>query len=130
MKKLFALAALMCTVFLPSEAFSEELKLSLTVEDVQPELTANYTAVNAQKGVSIDAVIITATKGANLTWSVTPALISGLTSRISGDKFVISGAPAGGTKGVYTYTITATNSKGSATQNITLTVSGRTSAKT
>ena len=80
MKKLFALSALVLVVLLSSAAFSEELNLSLSVEDVQPELTANYTAVNAVKGESIDAVIITATKGANLTWSVTPALISGLSS--------------------------------------------------
>ena len=125
MKKLFALSALVSMVLLSSEAFSEELNLSLSVEDVQPELTANYTAVNAVKGASIDAVIITATKGANLTWSVAPALISGLTSRISGDRFVISGAPAGGTKGTHAHTITAANTKGSATQTITITVSGQ-----
>ena len=125
MKKLFALSALVCMVLLSSEASSEELNLSLSVDDVQPELTANHTTVNALKGASIDAVIITATKGANLTWSVTPALISGLASRISGDRFVIYGAPANGTKGTHSHTITAKNSKGSAAQTITITVSGQ-----
>ncbi len=62
MKKLFELSALVSMVLLSSETFSQELNLSLSVEDVQPELTANYTAVNAVNGASIDAVIITATK--------------------------------------------------------------------
>ena len=88
--------------------------MSLSVEDVQRELTANYTTVNALKGASINTIIIiTATKGANLTWSVTPALISGLSYRISGDRFVIYGAPANGTQGTHAYTITTKNSKGS-----------------
>ena len=126
MKKLFVLTALVCTLPLTCEAFGgEQLKLSLTVEDVQPELQANYTAINAVKGASIDAVIITATKGSNLTWGMTPSLIAGLASHVDGSSYVISGVPANGTKGVHTYRITAANSKGTVSQDITINVSGQ-----
>ncbi|MBQ7593625.1 MAG: hypothetical protein IJU48_04640, partial [Synergistaceae bacterium] len=73
MKKLFAIILfLACINFSSSDLFAEELKLSLNVPDIAPELEANLTSINALKGSSIDTIIITATKGNNLTWSVNP----------------------------------------------------------
>ena len=126
MKKLFAIIILLaCINFSSSDLFGEELKLSLNVPDIAPELEANVTSINALKGASIDTIIITATKGNNLTWSVNPLLFSGLTHQVNGNKYVINGVPSTGTKGSHSYRITASNSKGTATKDITINVTGQ-----
>ena len=98
--------------------------ITVKVNNVAPVLTVNHDNITANKGKAIEAIIVTATSGQNITWTIDKALPVGLTYTTSDNTFTISGTPSAGTKGTYTYAITAMNEIASATQSITIDISG------
>ncbi|MBQ3455213.1 MAG: InlB B-repeat-containing protein [Synergistaceae bacterium] len=86
-----------------------------------PVLAETSLTLKAFKGQPA-SVTVTATEGAEIEWSVTTGLPSGLGFSGSGKSAAISGTPQLGTSGTYSATVTATNPKGSAAANVAITV--------
>jgi len=93
--------------------------LKITVNDVVPNLTYSPSAAVFTKGLAITPLVPANGGGAVVTWSITPALSTGLA--FSASTGTISGTPTA-LKATTAYTVKGTNSGGSATAVVTLTV--------
>ena len=94
------------------------------VENVNaPVLESTYT-ITATEGTPITDLVITPSAGEYLTWSISGVLPTGLTASSTDKTFTISGTPEIGTAktDAYTYTLKATNSAGTATATINITI--------
>uniref|UniRef100_UPI00190035FE beta strand repeat-containing protein n=1 Tax=Prolixibacter bellariivorans TaxID=314319 RepID=UPI00190035FE len=92
--------------------------ISITVNDVAPSISY-ATPQTYTKGTVITALSPTSTGGAVVSYSVSPALPAGLS--LNTTTGVISGTPTA-VAATATYTVTATNTGGSATAQISITV--------
>ena len=98
---------------------STTTSITITVNDVVPTISYSPNSFIETKDVAMTSVTPTSSGGAVLSWSTSPALPTGLnldtsTGEISGTPSILS---------VWTsYTVTATNSGGSTTTSITITV--------
>jgi hypothetical protein len=101
-------------------AGSTTASLSITVND-QPPTSLSYSTATAvyPKGAQIAPNVPTNSGGAVITYSVSPALPAGL--NLSTATGIVSGAPSAVTSAA-NYTVTATNSGGSATTTLNITV--------
>ena len=108
------------TVTATNTAGSTTLTLTITVNDVAPS-NLSYTTLSAiyTKGVTITDNSPSSAGGAVVSYSITPNLPSGLD--FNQDTGVISGTPSAVSASVY-YAVTATNTGGSATVTLTITV--------
>ena len=108
------------TVTATNSGGSATANLILAVIDVAPSaLTYTYASATFTKGVTISSDSPSTTGGAVTSYSISPALPAGL--RLDTVSGVISGTPTAITPPV-TYTVTATNSGGGATANLTFIV--------
>ncbi|MBQ7069502.1 MAG: hypothetical protein IJM82_10100, partial [Synergistaceae bacterium] len=97
----------------------------VTVNNVAPELSSTASTVTAKQGERITNVTVTATKGANITWSTNGTLPTGLTTTYTttSTTFVIAGTvSASADVKTYDYSVIATNNISSATQKVTFTI--------
>ncbi|MBQ9594242.1 MAG: right-handed parallel beta-helix repeat-containing protein, partial [Synergistaceae bacterium] len=126
-----------CTVITTNTAGSAKSVIKITVAAKEPEaepakeyapiLSSTDIKITATEGEAITAFTITATSGDNLTWTADATkLPEGLTGTAAADNksFTISGTPKQGSKGNYTYTVTASNTAGMASAKVSITVSG------
>ena len=92
--------------------------ITVVVNDVAPSsITYSGNPFTLTKGTAMTAVIPSTAGGTVVTWSISPSLPSGLafdtsTGEISGTPTVVSSSTA--------YTVTATNTGGSATETVTI----------
>ena len=93
-------------------------------DTTKPVLSDSEINCTYQEGNMIDVIIIRATEGENLTWSVSGSLPAGLTGAESDSNtsYTISGKLAIGTAGRYSYTVIAKNSAGEASSVVIITV--------
>ncbi|MBQ7732458.1 MAG: putative Ig domain-containing protein, partial [Synergistaceae bacterium] len=104
---------------------TESSTITITVSEAAELIDITATTITATEGEAIDPVTIKSAAGNVLTWTTSGDLPSGLIGAAATDNksFTISGTPATGTEGSYTYVITAKNSDGeSATATITVKV--------
>ncbi len=108
------------TVTASNSAGSTTATLTITVND-QPPSALNYTPGSAiyTKGTQIAPNLPTSSGGAVISYSVSPALPAGLS--LSPGTGIISGAPTAVTAAA-SYTVTASNTGGSATATLSITV--------
>ena len=99
---------------------SDSVNLLITVNDVAPS-SVSYTpnSFTLQKDSAMPSATPIASGGAVTSWSVSPALPSGLS--LDASTGTISGTPTAITSAA-TYTVTASNTGGSATATVTITV--------
>ena len=101
-------------------------------EEKAPVLSISSQTVNLTAGTAMTALTITASEGDNLRWTTSGDLPSGVTGLEASDhrSFTISGTPDASTAGQnFTYTVTATNSIGSADAVISLNVAATITAE-
>ena len=102
--------------------------LDITIDVYGPPTAVTYTSNSLSLPVNVAASTLTPTVTGTVTsWSVSPALPTGLTLNTSTGE--ISGTPTTATASA-TYTITATNGAGTDTYDITIEVTGPVSADT
>ena len=107
------------TVKATNTAGSGSIAIKITVDDIQPTLSYSPSAEACTKGTAIEPLEPITGGGPVVTWTISPALSVGLTfSKTSGG---ITGTPTA-IKASTVYTIKATNTGGSATASVTLTV--------
>ena len=113
-------AAATYTVTATNAAGSTTKDISIAVNDVAPSALSYVTPQNAfVKGTAIASLSPTVGGGAVVSYSVSPALPGGLS--LNTTTGVISGTPTA-VAGMATYTVTATNTGGSTTFGISITV--------
>ena len=93
--------------------------IAITVNDVAPSIVANPTTQNVTVGSPIETITITSNGGDVISYSISSTLTTGLsfntaTGTISGTPLVVTGSTS--------YTITATNSGGTDTAIVAITV--------
>ena len=93
--------------------------ITIVVNDVAPIIGYSSSSVTLTKGTAMTTLNPTSTGGTVVSWSVSPSLPAGLS--ISSTTGAISGTPTAVTSSA-TYTITATNTGGNDTANITIVV--------
>ena len=98
---------------------SASTTITIVVNDVAPIITYPSTSFTLTKGMAMSTTTPTSTGGAVVTWAVSPSLPAGLT--FSSTTGAISGTPTAVTASA-TYTVTATNTGGSDTASLTITV--------
>ena len=112
-------AARSYTVRASNSAGSGSATLRITVNDVPPAFSYNPSAEVCTRGTAITPLAPATSGGTVVAWSIAPALSAGLAfSTASG---WITGTPTA-TSAATVYTVRATNSGGSATAKVTLTV--------
>ena len=93
--------------------------VAITVNDVAPSISINPAAVTVTVGTAIQQITIVSSGGMVSSYSINPAIANGLSfNAISG---IISGIPTA-VAGPASYTITATNSGGTAMATVAITV--------
>ena len=100
----------------------DTLSMDVTVYgETAPALSGSRFTINATEGTAITALTITAS-GDNLVWTTSGSLPGGVSGAAASDakSFTISGTP--NAAGTFTYTVTASNSAGSADAVITVNV--------
>jgi len=112
-------AAATYTVRATNAGGSATVSLSLTVNDLAPAFTYSSTTQVYGKNLAIAPLVPTSSGGAVVSWSITPALPSGLV--LSSSSGTLSGTPTVGSS-AQDYTVTATNSGGSLALVINLAV--------
>lgn len=108
------------TVTASNDGGSDQVQLTFTVNDIAPSsLSYAYSSPTYQKGTAITANTPSNSGGTVVSYSVSPALPSGLSLNTSTG--VISGTPTvfGSAS---SYTVTATNTGGSTTANISIAI--------
>ena len=94
--------------------------MTIVVNDIAPSsLTYSPNSFSLTKGTAMTTVTPTASGGAITTWAVSPSLPSGLS--LDSSTGAISGTPSAITSSA-TYTITASNTGGSTTADVTIVV--------
>ena len=108
------------TVTASNTGGSTTADLTIVVNDVAPSsLTYSPNSFTLTKGTAMTTVTPTASGGAITTWSVSPSLPSGLS--LDSSTGAISGTPTAVTTSA-TYTVTASNTGGSTTADLTIVV--------
>ncbi|MCU1261803.1 MAG: putative Ig [Bryobacterales bacterium] len=111
------------TVTASNSAGSTTVDLTITVNDVKPQVSYSASTVAMATGLPITPLRATTTAGTVTSWSISPALPTGLSFSTTDGS--ISGTPTA-TSAAAAYTVTATNSGGSATFTFTLSVQSAT----
>ena len=108
------------TVTASNTGGSTTASLTIEVNDIAPSsLTYSPDSFSLTKGTAMTTVTPTASGGAITTWSVSPSLPAGLA--LDSSTGAISGTPTAVTSSA-TYTITASNTGGSTTDDVTIVV--------
>ena len=108
------------TITATNTAGSDTATITIVVNDVAPSsITYSPNTFTLTKGTAMTTTTPTTTGGTVTTWSISPALPSGLS--LAASDGAISGTPAAVSSSA-TYTITGTNTGGSATTTITIVV--------
>ena len=108
------------TVTATNTGGSTTADVTIVVNDVAPSsLTYSPSSFTLTKGTAMTTVTPTASGGAITTWSVSPSLPSGLS--LNASTGAISGTPTAVTSSA-TYTVTASNTGGSTTADVTIVV--------
>ena len=108
------------TITATNTAGSDTASISITVNDVSPgTITYSPNTFTLTKGTTMTTTTPTVSGGTVTTWSVSPSLPAGLS--IASSDGALSGTPTA-VSNQATYTITGTNSGGSATTTITIQV--------
>ena len=107
------------TVTATNSGGSDTITIDITVNDVIPSISYSGSPFTETKGQSMAPEAPTKSGGAVITWSVSPSLPNGLT--LSATTGVISGTPTV-VSSTATYTISATNSGGTGTTTVEITV--------
>ena len=97
--------------------------INITVKEIAPVIAENNLTLAAYKGKSA-SLAVTASQGTNLSWSYNGNLPAGLELTSDDMSAQISGSPQMGTSGNYELEIIASNSEGSASANIKISVAG------
>jgi len=107
------------TITATNGAGSFDASWTLTVSNAAPVFSYSTTSYVGNEQQSFTTVVPTVTSGANITFTVSPALPSGLS--INPNTGVITGTPAVGTVQAATnYVVTGTNTSGSSTRTLSV----------
>ena len=108
------------TITATNSGGSDSITVTIEVNDIIPsEVEYNPSSFTLTKGTSMNAATPTSSGGTVVSWAISPSLPAGLTidsatGEISGTPTVLSA--------ITTYTVTATNTGGSATTTVDITV--------
>ncbi|MBR0151102.1 MAG: putative Ig domain-containing protein [Synergistaceae bacterium] len=90
-----------------------------------PALSDTAITINAVEGEAITTRAITATAGNHIEWTSSGTLPGGLAITSNDSEFTVSGIPSAGSRGSYTFTVTARNYAGSSSAEIVAVVGAK-----
>jgi hypothetical protein len=108
------------TVTATNSSGSTTATLTLSVRDVPPDISYPQATYTMSTGVPIQPIVPTATGGAVTSWSISPAAPAGIAFNTANGQ--LTGTPTTASAGTQ-YVVTAQNSGGSDTFNLSFTVS-------
>ena len=109
-----------CKLIASNVAGSAELEVKIIVYSV-PVLSDTMITIDIYEGEAVTARTVAAT-GNHLVWTTSGTLPDGLTVLSDDSGFAVNGTPSAGTAGNYMYTLTVSNTAGSAHAVITIIV--------